>query len=257
MESMQGPVGAGGEMGAVSRLINVFFSPSKLFESIARKRGWDWMVPVAILVVLSIAGAMVVSPKLDVDEAVRVQMQRMEKARPGMTDADRAKMEEAVRSSMQKMTGGPLRFVGTAFVLIPLFLVPLFYHGIAAAWGKATSYLTVVAGYAYVQMVQALKGVLMLAVAAPRKTISILEVESLVKSNLGAFMNPETASRPLVTLASSVDVFELWGVALGAIALSRITRLTPKGALLTVAGLWAAWVVVKLLLAVVGAAFGG
>jgi hypothetical protein len=257
MENTPGSIGAGSETGAGSRLLNVFFSPAKVFESIARKRGWDWIVPAVILMALSFAGTIVVSPKLDIDEAVRVQMQKMEKARPGMSDADRTKIEEASRRQMTMWTQGGLRFVTPIFALVPLFLVPLFYHGIAAAWGKATSYLTVVAGYAYVQMVQALKGVLMLVVAAPRKSISILEIESLIKSNLGAFMNPETASRPLLSLASSVDVFEIWAVALGAIALSRITRLTPKGALLTVGGLWVAWVVLKLAGAMVAAAFGG
>jgi hypothetical protein len=257
MESTPGSVGAGSEMGAGSRLLNVFFSPSKVFESIARKRGWDWIVPVAILIVLSILGGLFVAPKLDVDEAVRMQMQRMEKAQPGMTDADRASIEEKIRGPMKSMTQGPLRFLGAVFVLVPLFLVPLFYHGIAAAWGKSTTYLSVVAGYAYVQMVQALKGVLMLAVAAPRKTIGLLEVESLLKSNLGAFMDPETANRVLRTAASNVDIFEIWAIAVGAIALSRITRLTLKGALLTVGGLWVVWVVVKLIGAVVGAAFGG
>ncbi|MBZ5638883.1 MAG: YIP1 family protein [Acidobacteriia bacterium] len=257
MESTPGSVGAGSEMGAGSRLLNVFFSPSKVFESIARKRGRDWMVPVAILILLGIAGAILVSPKLDVDEAVRVQMQRMEKVRTGMTDADRTKIEEAIRGQMTKMTQGPIRFVWSVLFLVPLFLVPAFYHGIAAAWGKSTSYLSVVAGYAYVQMVQALKGVLLVAVAAPRKSISILEVETLLKSNLGALMNPETASRPLYSLALNVDLFEIWAIVVGVIALSRITRLTPKASALTVGGLWVVWVCIKMIGALIGAAFGG
>ena len=257
MESTPGSVSAGSEMGALSRLVNVFFAPAKTFESVARKRGWDWLAPLAILIALSIAGALVVSPKLDVDDAVRSQMQRMDKVRPGMTDTERAKTEEAIRGSMTGMTRGPFRFLGVGFVLIPLFLVPLFYHGIAAAWGKSTSYLSVVAGYAYVQMVQAVKGILMIAVAAPRKTIGVLEIESLLKSNLGAFMDPETAGRPLYSLASNVDIFEIWAIVVGAIALSRITRLSPKGAAFTVAGLWGVWVAVKLIGAVIGAAFGG
>jgi hypothetical protein len=257
MESTQAPMGTGSEMGVGSRLLNVFFAPAKTFESIGRKRGWDWIVPVVILILVSLIGSIVVAPKLDVDEAVRTQMHRMEKARPGMTDSDRATMEAAVRKQMAMWTQGALRFVTPIFVLVPLFLVPLFYHGIAAAWGKATSYLTVVAGYAYVQMVQVLKGILMLAIAAPRKTISILEVESLVRSNLGAFMDPETASRPLLSIASSLDLFDVWAVVIGSIAMSRITRLTPKGAALTVGGLWGAWVVLKMVGALVGSMFGG
>ncbi len=257
MEATPGSTGATSEMGAVSRLFNVYFSPAKTFESIGRKRGWDWLVPVVILIALSILGALIISPKLDVDDAVRMQMQRIEKMRPGMTDEDRAKIEEASRKGMKSMTSGPWRFITAMFVPIMIFFVPLLYHGIAMAWGKATGYLTVVAAYAYVQMVQVLKGILMIAVAAPRKSIGIMEINSLLKSNLGAFMNPETASRPLLTLASNVDIFEIWAIVVGAIALSRVTRLSLKGATFTVVGLWALWVCVQLAGAVIGAAFGG
>jgi len=257
MESAPGPIGTGGEMGAGSRLFNVYFSPSQVFESIGRKRGWDFLIPIVILLALTILGAMIIAPKIDVDDAVRMQMQRMEKIRPGMTDGDRAKIEEQSRKSMTAFTSGPLRFVATVFALIPILLVPLFYHGIASAFGAGTKYLTVVAGYAYVQMVQVIKGILMLAVAAPRKSIGMLEVNSLLKSNLGAFLDPETTSRPLLTLASSVDIFEIWAIVVGSIALSRVTRLTPKAAALTVTGLWLAWVCLQLVGALIGSAFGG
>ncbi len=257
METAPGPTGVPNEMGAASRLVNVFFSPAKTFESVARKRGWDWAVPVVLLLLLTVVGAMVVSPKLDVDDAVRMQMQRIEKIRPGMTDGDREKIEQATRRSMAAFTTGPLRFVSTIFVVIMILFVPLVYHGIALAWGKATSYLTVVAAYAYVQTIQVLKGILLLAVAVPRKSIGIMEVNSLVKSNVGAFMNAETANRPLLTLASNVDIFEIWAIIIGAIALSRVTRLSPKAAALTVIGVWALWLCVQLAGAVIGSAFGG
>jgi len=257
VESTPQPVGSGGEMGLGSRLVNVFFAPAKTFESIARKPGWDWIVPVLLLVALGVVGALVVAPKIDVDDAVRVQMERIEKSRPGMTDTDREQIEGAIRKSMGSFTQGPLRFVAPLFVLIPLFLVPAIYLGVSAAWGKAGRYLTIVAGYAWVQMVQVVKSILVLAVASTRSSISIREINSLVKSNAGAFMDPETSSWALLTLASNVDVFEIWAIALGAIALSKTTRLTPKGAFGTVFGVWLVWVAVQTVGALIGAAFGG
>lgn len=255
--TMDATTAPGPEMGAGSRLINVLFAPAKTFESVARKPGWNWLVPVAILVVLSVIGAVVVAPKIDVDDAVRIQMGKMDKLRPNMTDTQRAQIEDRVRSSMTSFTSGPLRFVGTLFVLVPMFLVPLFYHGIAAAFGKGTQYVTVLAGYAYVQTVQVIKAILILAVASTRSSISILEVNTLVKSNLAALLDPETASRALLSLAASIDVFELWAVALGSIALARTTRLSARAAATTVVGLWLAWVLCQVVLALIGSAFGG
>jgi hypothetical protein len=244
-------------MGLGSRLANVFFSPTKTFESIARKPGWDWLVPLLLLVAMGVVGALSVAPKIDVDDAVRVQMERMEKSRPGMTDTDREKIEGAIRKSMEGFTKGPLRFVSPLFVVVPMFLVPLIYLGISAAWGKSGRYMTIVAGYAWVQMVQFVKSILVLAIASTKSTISILEINYLVKSNLGAFLDPETASRPLLTIATNVDLFEIWALVLGSIALSKTTRLSPKGAAATVIGLWLVWICVQLVGALFGAAFGG
>ena len=39
----------GPEPGPLARVIGVFFSPAKTFESIARKPGMDWLLPVIIL----------------------------------------------------------------------------------------------------------------------------------------------------------------------------------------------------------------
>ena len=41
-EASTSPVGP--EPGPLARVMGVFFSPTKTFESIARKPGWDWLV---------------------------------------------------------------------------------------------------------------------------------------------------------------------------------------------------------------------
>ncbi len=247
------------EMGAGSRLVNVFFSPGRTFESIGRKPGSDWIVPVILVVLLGIVGSFVITPKIDVDAAVREQISRIEKRSPNLTDQQRGQVEESVRKNMGFFVQGGGRFIGPFFALIPIFLVPAIYHGIAAAAGKKTGYVNVLAGYSYVQMVQVLKGVLMIVVALPRKTIDLAELQigGLLKSNLAAFLDPETTSRPLLALASNIDVLELWALALGIVALPRVTRLSTKAATLTVVGLWILWVLILVGLATLGQAFGG
>ena len=250
------PVPAGQEMGAFEKLVGVFLSPAKTFASVARKPGSDWLVPVALLVVLVLVASFTVNPKLDVDGAVQQTMKRIEQRQP-LDDAKREQIEGAVRRQMGFMVSGPGRFLTPLVVLVPLFLVPLFYHGIAAAFGASTRYMTVVAGYAWVQMVQFVKGIIGIAVAAPRSTIDFNEAQNLVRSNLGAFLDAESTSKPLLAVATSVDLFEIWGLVLGSIMLSRTTRLSKNTATVAVVSLWVVWVLCKVAGAALGAAFGG
>jgi hypothetical protein len=257
MEQSTAPLAPEPEMGTVGRLVNVLLSPGRAFESIGRKPGWDWIVPVILLLAAGIAASSVIGPRIDVDGAVKEQVQRIERMQPQMSEQDREKVERATRKNMETWTRGWGRFVSPGFFLIPLFLVPLFYHGIAAAWGKKTTYMTVVAGYSWVQVVQILKSVLFTIVAIPKQDVSLKAINGLLKSNLGAFLDPETTSMTLMTLATNVDVFEIWAVILGSIALAKTTRLSLKAAATTVVGFRLLWLAVQLIGALIAGAFGG
>src|SRR5882762_8151981 len=114
-QSSDGPVsGMGPEPGPLARVLGVFFSPAKTFESIARKPGTDWMIPVAILILLALVAGMLINPKLDTDTAVKDTMKRIEARRP-MTDAQK----ESTQKMVERQFGfakGPLRFIGPLFV---------------------------------------------------------------------------------------------------------------------------------------------
>lgn len=245
----------GPEPGPLARVMGVFFSPAKTFESIARKPGMDWMLPVGILMLLTLVGGVLVNPKLDTDTAIKNTMKRIEARRP-MTDAEKEKTEEMVGRQFG-FAKGPLRFIGPVFVLIPLLFVPAVYFGASKAMGAAGKYGTILAGYAYCQVPQIVKAIIGLAVAAPRDSIDFDEIEHIVKSNVGSFLDPETTSKPLMALMNSVDLFEIWGVVLGSIMLARTTKLSKNAATIAVVSLWLLWVLLKFCGAALGSAFGG
>src|SRR5689334_11376445 len=87
----------GSEMGPFARITGVLFSPGKTFESIARRPGTDWLVPVVLLLVLVFAGATLINPKLDTDTAYKEAVKRME-SRQNLTDAQR----EQAKTMMQR-----------------------------------------------------------------------------------------------------------------------------------------------------------
>jgi hypothetical protein len=244
------------EPGAFSRLVGVLFAPGKTFASIGRKPGYDWMLPVAILIVMTVVGVSVVNPKLDTDTAMKQTMQRIE-ARQPMTDAQREKTEKMVAKQYGFAKSRAVLFIAPFIVLIPLFLVPAFYLGVSKAMGAAAKYGTILAGYAFCQVPQIIKGAIGFIVAAPRDSIDLNEVEHIVRSNVGSFLDAETTSKPLMALMNQVDLFEIWGVVIGSIMLARVTKLSRNAATVTVVSIWLLWVLLKFCGAALGSAFGG
>jgi len=246
----------GPEQGALARMAGVLFSPGKTFESVARKPGWDWLVPVVLLMGLTLVGGIYINPKLDTDTAVKDTMKRID-ARGNLSDAQKEQIKERVEKQYAAVKTGWLRFLGPCFVLVPLLLVPLFYLGIAKAFGAAKTYVPILAGYAYCQIPQLLKGIVGLGVAWPRESIDLNDAERIVRSSVGAFLDPATTSKALMTFMTSVDLFEIWGLVLGSIMLARTTRLSKNLAAIVVASLWLIFVLMKVAGAALGAMFGG
>jgi hypothetical protein len=244
-------------MGPLARFIGVFTSPGKTFASIARFPGRDWLLPMGLFLALSLLATVVVTPKLDVEGAVNRFLQNMEERSPDMGADQRAQLEQQVRKQYEMGTKGPFRFIGVLFVLIPMLLVPLIYHGIAAAFGKQTTYSRVLTAYAFVQSVQIVKSLLFMVIASTKKSIQFDEMTTVVKSNLAAFLDPETTPAFLRAVAANVDVFEIWALVLGTMALSRVTKFKTGGAAALVGGLWIVYVLVTAGFSALGAAFGG
>jgi Yip1 domain len=246
-----------GEMGPLARLFGVFTAPGKTFASIARFPGRDWLLPAGLLLAVSLVATVVVTPKIDVDAAVEHMLQKMDERMPDMSAEQRSQMEAQVRKQYEMGTRGPFRFIGVFFVLLPLFLVPLIYHGVAAAFGKQTTYGRVLTAYAFVQGVQIVKSLTFIAIASGKRSIHLDSMTTVVKSNLAAFLDLETTSAFLRSLASNLDVFEIWALVLGVIALSRVTKFKPAGAFAVVGGLWLIYVICAGGMTALSAMFGG
>jgi Yip1 domain len=255
-ESAPTPTPTGPEPGAFARMSGVLFAPGKTFESIGRRPGKDWLVPIGVLILLTIIGALFINPKLDTDTALREAKKRME-AR-NMPEAQREKAEQMMESQFNAIKSGPIRFVlGPVFVLLPLFFVSAVYLGIARAMGAGGRYKTILTGYAFAQVPQIIKGMLGLAIGFTKTTIDLNEVEHIVKSNVGSFLDAESTSKPVMAMMNAVDLFEIWGVVLCSIMLSRTTKLSKNAATIAVVGLWILFVLMKAGGAALGAAFGG
>ena len=249
MAEAMGGSPSGPELGIAARLTGVFFSPAKTFESIARHPGWSWLVPVVLVMAAFYVSQSATIPKIDVDDAVKTQMKFVDKmAKGNLTPEKRAEIVEQTRQGFEKQRSPVRRALNCLFIFIPVFIVPLIYHGLAAAFGVKTKYLTVVAGYAYTQVIQIIPALLTAVVAFPQEMLSASDVQfaRVLKSNVGAFLDFDTTSKALLAVASSVDVFDIWAFFVGSIALSKTTRFSPRGAKFVVGGVWGAYILLKI-----------
>jgi hypothetical protein len=119
--------------------------------------------------------------------------------------------------------------------------------------------MTVVAGYAYTQVIQIFPQLLTAVVAWPQKRLDAMDVQfaRVLKSNVGAFLDFDTTSKAVLAMASSLDVFDIWAFFVGSIALSKTTRFSPKGARFAVGGVWLAYILLKVVLGGIYGTFTG
>ena len=138
--------------------------------------------------------------------------------------------------------------LGSAPVLIAaqFFFVALVLWGAERAFGGEAGYAGVLAVWAHANLANVVGALLVVAVAftTPPSSVSLTGIERLVKSSAGAFL-PESAPRPLVTLASSLDVFSLAALALLVVGFRRIKGMPPAAAAAIPIALWLVYVLGK------------
>lgn len=247
------------ELGPIARLIGVFTAPSTTFASIDRKPGWDWLLPAALVVIAIFTLQMMATTKIDVDDAVKTQMRFVDKMSQGkLDDASRQKIEQQTRDGIEAGKSPVRLALNSLIVLVVILIVPLIYHGIAAAFGQKKTYLRVLSGYAYTQTITIIPLLLTSAIASTRETIDATELQfyRLLKSNVAAFLDFDSTSKVLLALLSSVDVFDIWAFVVGGIALSHTTQFSRKGAYGVVGSVWGAYIAIKMVLGALYGAFG-
>ena len=74
---------------------------------------------------------------------------------------------------------------------------------------------------------------------------SDLNFKNLVATNVGAFLDPQTTSKPLYSLASSLDLLSFLLLGFLAYGLSKVSRAKTGTCFAIVIGVWAVYVLCK------------
>lgn len=223
-----------------SRLAGVFIEPGETFEDIARKP--DWIPPLALLILVGFAVVETMLLKIGASQIVLHSLQQSGRA-TGMDPAQLNQMAE--RSSAIMSIVMPV----SAVLGAPIFLLVVAGFGLLVLngfFGQHVRFKEIFSVTCYSYLPSIVGAVMVVAVVLFGDPAAF-NPQSPAPTNPGFFMNPLTNSRPVIALATSLDVIIFWFMVLLAIGLSRVVRkrVSAGTIFMTYLGAWALVVIVK------------
>lgn len=198
----------------------MFYSPGEVFDRV-RERG-TWFPPMLAMVLIGLLSGFVLSNLVSMGAVMRKQMEN-----------DPKTVERLGPDGIERFTANPrfnaLWYAGAiAGPITVLVVAGIFLGGLSITGGKA-SFKQVVGATAYGWWPYSilLTGMTLLIVylSADRAELNF---KNLVATNVGAFLDPQTTSKPLYSIASSLDILSFGLIALLAYGLSKVSK-SPMG----------------------------
>jgi hypothetical protein len=224
----------------VAAVVGTFSSPSETFRRLVARPTW-WLP--FVLAILSVAIVWpVVAGRMDMDRTIRESIEkRVEKSGRSIPAEQMDAQVAAGRKFMPIVYGGTV--VASA---IFFFLVALVLWGAAKAMGAEARYSQFLAIWGHASLPSVLGAILSIPIfmALPEGSLTQDGVGQVVKSNVGAFLDP-SAPAPLRAFAGSIDLFSFAVLFLLVVAFRRVPGLSKGAATWTPVVLFLAIVIVK------------
>ena len=225
------------EIGLVGRMIRLFTDPAETFEAVRIRRSWhDWVIPTLLTAVVATVCAQITMPLLmeQQQEAVEKHMRANEAT---MTKAE----IEQHREIMEKMEGITS---ATTLVMTPVsvFVMVFVISGLVLLVGRfimggELTYGQVLACEGYISLLLVLQAVVLTPIRIAKESV-------LIMLGPGLFFNNDALTGVTGRMLAMVDIFVLWQVVLGAVALTVLTRGSFGKALGSMVGLWVVFLVI-------------
>src|SRR5712671_6074509 len=197
------------------RIIGVLFSPDATFASIARRP--DWVVPLVLLLIVSLAAGLIMAPHVDFGAAAREAMEQNKNASPEQID-------KAVRISSS--IGKVFTYISPVLSLIGLLVIAGILLLAFRLFGGEGDYKQAFSVTCYSSIPTIIKSVVtLIIIVAKGGIIPAQALTTIVRSNLGFLVDYKT--NPMAfALLSSFDIFSVWFLALLIIGFAYLSRLT-------------------------------
>jgi hypothetical protein len=219
------------------RVANTFTAPSKTFEDIKRgNRSW-WMP----LILISLVGYLlfaVVATRIGIQQVVDNQIH--------LNPAQEEKMAQATPEQREMGAKIALYITEGIFIASPVLTLALIALMTLGLWGtinfvfggKAT-YGSILAVWFYALLPSIIKTLLGIVVIFAGVAPESFNIKNFAPTNIGAFLNPVETNKALYALATSLDVVQIWCLALLAIGTAMVAGVKRNSGYIAVFGWWA------------------
>ncbi|MGE5234947.1 MAG: YIP1 family protein [Acidobacteriota bacterium] len=234
LDSPPGPVGQFSAT-ALSRAFRVFGEPAEVFRELSTSPTWAWAL--LLLILVSFGLSMLIAPKIDFEATIRKGIEDRGSQAQQLTDEQISRIAET-----QRKVASVMRYASPATVsLVFLLLGGAYFLGLKAA-GSEVEYTPVFSAVVHATLPASLvSGALMVVMASQRDSFPAQEMERLLKTSVGAWLDPATP-KALLTVANSLDIFNLWQWILLTVGLAIVGKVSRSRSALVVAVLWGIWV---------------
>lgn len=233
------------QISPLGRIIGVLFSPKPTFEDIVRKPGW--ILPLALLAIFGLLGAVVINQRVNWREYMSQQIEKS----PSAAQLSAEQKEQRIDAGA-KFAPYSTYFIGPVAPIFGILIVTLVmwgaYNLLAGTNLNFRTSLSIVS-HAFIPSVV---GYLLFLLVAFLKPYGTLDLDNPVATNLAAFF-PEGAPKWLAAAGKNIDIIVLWVTLLIAIGFAAANPKKLKGAKpFTIAfGLLAVWIILRVGLAFV------
>jgi hypothetical protein len=216
-------------MGGASKVLNTFFEPRRVFESLRIRP--TWLVPVIIVALLGMGFFYYTFPYI-----MKEQVQNIR-------DNDRIPEEQKERiiERMGEAEHPPIwqMAIAPAGTLISLVIVAaVLFFAFNVLMGGDAGFRRVLSVYCYSSLVAIPAMIVKFPLVMMKGNVN-------VQTSLALLLSPDDKGSFLYSVLSSFDIFTLWQVILVSVGLGVMYKFSTKKAFTTVVILWVVWILAK------------
>ncbi len=229
-------------------LIEIFYSPGKVFE--AQREKPNWWLPMLLCVALSLLSTVMVMNMVGMGTIVRNQLEQSAAGRQMSPEQLDKVVAASETSKLQKTIAYVAAPVTSVIALVVVAGILMGLLQMTSAGARFPQVLAVVGFSWWAYSVVAL--ILAFIVLKSMPDYAGVDFQNLVVLNLSPLLDKATASKPLYRLVASFDLLTFYAIFLMGLGLSTVSaRLTLKKGILLVAIPWLVYVGIKVGLAAI------
>lgn len=229
----------------VERVVDTFVAPTKTFTDILRSSSW-WL-PFVLLTLLGLATGYVTSKQVGFDRVYENRLAQSPKQQDAMNQLPPD--QKAARMAMgAKITAGITYSIPLVLLIIFGIYALMLWGTFNFVLGASTTYMQCFAVAWYAALPFLIRSVLTIVFLYFGGNSESFLQENPVGTNLGYYM--QDAAPWLKALLSSLDLIQLWSLALAIVGMAIVAKKSIMQSALVVGGFW----LLGVLLAVGGAA---